>query len=160
MSQLNWYPFCFANKFVNSESNSIKCHNLLEWSIVEFSWKFNRVLSTGSKVMQSYVQIWTNKFWTYQHVKDTLIAINNYDVISVAKYQFLWIFEELCCGCQFGLLDSIRVLQQHKHFHSTRCAWHITTIPFRLFADPVVSTLAINQSNDWLIDWLIDIFVY
>ena len=84
MSQLNWYPFRFANKFVNSESNSINFYNSLEWSIVEFFWKFNRVLSTGSKVM--LVQIWTNKFWTFQHVKDTLITIN-YDVISVAKYQ-------------------------------------------------------------------------
>ena len=33
-------------------------------------------------------------------------------------------------------------------FRSTRCAWHITTIPFRLSADPVVSTFAINQFND------------
>ena len=26
-------------------------------------------------------------------------------------------------------------------FHSTRCVWPTTTIPFRLFADLVVSTL-------------------
>ena len=68
------------------------------------------------------VQIWTNKFWTFQHVKDTLLTKND-DVISVAKYQFLWIFEELLCGCQAGLHDrpgthiTIEgVRQQHKHF--------------------------------------------
>ena len=33
------------------------------------------------------VQIWTNKFWTFQHVKNTLLTKND-DVISVAKYQF------------------------------------------------------------------------
>ena len=52
------------------------------------------------------VQIRTNKFSTFQHVMDTLLT-KNYDVISFAKYQFLWIFEELFCGCQVGLLDSI-----------------------------------------------------
>ena len=26
LSQLNYYPFCFANKFVNSENISIKFH--------------------------------------------------------------------------------------------------------------------------------------
>ena len=31
VSQLNWYPFCFANKFVNSGSNSIKFHRSFEW---------------------------------------------------------------------------------------------------------------------------------
>ena len=30
VSQLNWYPFCFANKFVNSENNSIKFYISLE----------------------------------------------------------------------------------------------------------------------------------
>ena len=30
VSQLNWYPFCFANKFVNSENNSIKFYRSLE----------------------------------------------------------------------------------------------------------------------------------
>ena len=48
-------------------------------------------------------------------MKDTLLTIN-YDVIFVAKYQFIWIFEELFCGCQVGLLDSIYVLQKHKQF--------------------------------------------
>ena len=38
-------------------------------------------------------------------------------------------------------------------FRSTRCVWHITTIPFRLSADPVISIFAINQFND-----AIDIF--
>ena len=61
------------------------------------------------------VQIWTNKFWTFQHVKETLLTKND-DVISVAKYQFLWLFEELLCECQAGLHDSICVLQQHKYF--------------------------------------------
>ena len=112
VSQLNWYPFCFANEFVNSENNSNKFHRSLEWSIVKISWKFNRVLLAGSKVM--LVQIWTSKFWTFQHVKDTLLTKND-DVIYVAKYQFLWIFWELFCGSQVDLLDSIRVLQ-HKHF--------------------------------------------
>ena len=105
--------FCFANKFVKFKNNSINICRSLEWSIVRFSWKFNRVLSIGSKVMR--VQIWTTKFWTFQHVTETLLT-KNYDVISVAKYQFLWIFEELFCECQVHLLDSICVLQQHKHF--------------------------------------------
>ena len=56
------------------------------------------LLSTGSEVMR--VQIWTNKYWTFQHVKDTLLN-KNYDVITVVKYQFLWIFEELCWRSAF-----------------------------------------------------------
>ena len=31
VSQLNWYPFCFANKFVNFEYNSMKFYKSLEW---------------------------------------------------------------------------------------------------------------------------------
>ena len=33
-------------------------------------------------------------------------------------------------------------------FRSTRCARHTNTMPFRLSADPVVSSFAINQFND------------
>ena len=125
----NWTDtlFCFANKFDNSENHSIKLYRSLEWWIVKLSWKFDWVLSTGSK--------------------DTLLT-KNYDVISVAKYQFLWIFQELLCGSQVGLLDSIRVLQQHKHFPYTRCARHTNNMSFRLSSHPVVSSFAINRFND------------
>ena len=33
-------------------------------------------------------------------------------------------------------------------FRSTRCAKHTNTMPFRLSADPVVSSFAINRFND------------
>ena len=84
VSQLNWYPFCFANIFVNSENNSMKFYRSLEWWIIRVSRKCNQVLSTGSKVM--LVQIWTNKFWTFQHVKDTTLLNKNYDVMSFVEY--------------------------------------------------------------------------
>ena len=76
------------------------------------------------------------------------LLTKNDDVISVAKYQFLWVFQELFFGCQVGLHDSVRVLQQHNIFRSTRCARHINTMPFRFSADPVVSRFAINRFNN------------
>ena len=42
---------------------------------------------------------------------------------------------------QYVCFNSIKI------FRSTRCAWHITPIPFRLSADPVISTFAINRFN-------------
>ena len=49
---------------------------------------------------------------------------------------------------QYVCFNSINV------FRSTRCAWHTNTIPFRLSADPVVSTFAINQFNDAIDNFL------
>ena len=43
---------------------------------------------------------------------------------------------------QYVCLNSINI------FRSTRCGCHTNTIPFRLSADPVVSTFAINRFND------------
>ena len=31
VSQLNWYPFCFANTFVNFKNNSMKFYKSLKW---------------------------------------------------------------------------------------------------------------------------------
>ena len=46
--------------------------------------------------------------------------------------------------------ECIKHKHKHKHkkiniFRSTRCAWHTNTISFRLSADLVVSSFAINQ---------------
>ena len=43
---------------------------------------------------------------------------------------------------QYVCFNSINI------FRSTRCAWHTITKPFRLSADPVGSTFAINRFND------------
>ena len=145
VSQLNWYPFCFANKFVNSENNSIKFYRSLEWYILKFSWKNIWVLSTGSKVM--LVQIWTNKFWTFQHVEDTcpysLKIMTSFPSqnISFSGYSRNWsvgarsVFLTQC-------FNSINI------FRSTRCARHTNNMPIRLSADPVVTSFEINQFND------------
>ena len=83
-------------------------------------------------------QIWTSKFWTFQHVKDTLLS-ENVDVISFLKYQFLWIFEDYCyVGARSVFL---RVLKQHEYFPQYALSVHGLPPPFRLFADLVVSTL-------------------
>ena len=62
---------------------------------------------------------------------------------------FSGIFEELLCGCQAGLHDSIRVLQQHKHFpyYEMCLAYQHHAVSF-LSADPVVSSFAISLFND------------
>ena len=39
-----------------------------------------------------------------QEVIDNLLT-KIYDVISFSKFQFLWVLEELFCGCHVGLLD-------------------------------------------------------
>ena len=43
---------------------------------------------------------------------------------------------------QYVCFNSINI------FRSTRCARHTNTMPFRLSADPVVSSIAINRFND------------
>ena len=94
------------------------------------------------------VQIWTNKFWTFQHVKDTLLTKND-DVISVAKYQFLSRYSRNCSvGARSVFLTQNMCFNSINIFRSTRCARHTNTMPFRLSADPVVSTFAINRFND------------
>ena len=66
------------------------------------------------------------------------------------KYQFLWIFEELLCGCQIGIFgsDSMNI------FRITHCVLPTTTILFRLSADPMVLTFAINRFNDAMDNFL------
>ena len=49
---------------------------------------------------------------------------------------------------QYVCFNSINI------FRSMRCAWHTNTIPFRLSADPVVSTFAINRFNDAIDNFL------
>ena len=88
-------------------NNSIKLHISLEWSIVRISWKFNQVLLTGSKVV--LVQIWTNKFWTFQHFNRSLKIMTSYPSRNISFFGY-------SMNCSVGLHDSIRVLQQHKTF--------------------------------------------
>ena len=49
---------------------------------------------------------------------------------------------------QYVCFNSINI------FRCRRCALHTKTIPFRLSADPVVSTFAINQFNDAIDNFL------
>ena len=50
---------------------------------------------------------------------------------------------EFICGCQVGLLDSICVLQKHKHF-----PYYELCVAYHMSADPMVSTFASNRFND------------
>ena len=104
---------------------------------IELNWiEFNTFKRRRLQINQRR----TKKFWTFQHVKDTLLT-NNYDVISVTKYQFLWNLDipgivlwssaRSVFSTQYVCLNSINI------FRSMRCAIGITnTMPFRLSADP------------------------
>ena len=48
---------------------------------------------------------------------------------------------------QYVCFNSINIFR-------TRCAWYTNTIPFRLSADRVVSTFAINRFNDVIDNFL------
>ena len=145
MSQLNWYPFCFANKFANFKNNLMKFYKSLEWWIIKFSWKFNWVLSTGSKVM--LVQIWTNKFWTFQHVKGILYSLN----IMTSFLSRNISFSGNSRNCFVGARSSVFLTQNvcfnsMNIFRSTRCARHTNIMPFPRFVCLLIQWSQVLQS--------------
>ena len=87
-------------------------------------------------------------FELFQHVKGIPYSLNIMTSFLSRNISFSGYSRNCSVGTRSVFLTQYVCFNSINIFRRTRCARHTNTMPFRLSADPVVSSFAINRFND------------